>query len=882
MCSPSRASALSLVAALVLCFAEQVGAEEPAAPPLLAPVSVGEALPLPEVDPDVVSPSRFLGYPLGSRFTHVSEALAYLRALAAASPRVAIWSYGESYEGRPLTLVAVSAPENIDRLEEVRDRHQRLIWAAGLTQAEQEALVFTQPTIAWLAYGVHGNESSSTEAALATAYLLAAARGEEAERLREVVVLIDPFGNPDGRERYLSAFEQRRGREPEGHLDGWEHTEPWPGGRFNHYWIDLNRDWAWATQRETRQRLLAYRQWEPHVYLDFHEMGRESTYYFSPPASPSHPALDRRVPPWFETFGQATAALFDRMGWIYFNRERYDLFYPGYGDSYPSLRGGVGMTYEMAGGGRAGQVLALPGGGLLTLADRVTRHLASSLVAVRTVAEKRVALLRDHVAIRRSAAERIPEGVVWDADQPEAEALAALLAFHSIRVHQLPSPANLSVYPPNGGGKGELRAFAEGSYVVMLNQPLGTLAQAVLALDTPLPKVFAERQRERLLEGLAEELYDVSAWSLPRAYDLETFRVVNEPGGLVSYQPREGRLEGDAAVGWLLPPQGLAGYRLAAALARERLLHRVAKVGFEIEGRAYPAGTLFVPRWGNPVGLEDRLLRLSRDCGVSLRGIATSRTTSGISIGSDDMVAVVPQRVGLAVGPGTAATAAGTLWHLLDRDVGLPHRRLELSQLKDGPRELDVLILPDGSGYGEMLGEKGAQALERWVRSGGVVVAVGGSFAWLRQHGLAQVEAWKAKERKPGEGGDDQAPGLPGRLEERPIETPGAILATEMRASHPLAAGLRGPPSVLYQGSEVLLATGSLQGDVLWVRREAPVLAGLVWPEAEQRLAGALLVYHRPLGDGQIIAFAQDPAFRLFWRATMPMFLNAVMFARSW
>ncbi len=882
MCFPSRAPALSLIAVLGLCLAVAAGAEEPAATPLLAPVSAGEALALPEVDPAVLSPSRFLGYPLGSRFTHVGEALAYLRALAAASPRVAIWSYGESYEGRPLTLVAVSSAENVDRLEEVRERHLRLTWEAGLPQAEQEALVFTQPAIAWLAYGVHGNESSSTEAALATAYLLAAAKGEWEERLREVVVLIDPFSNPDGRERYLSAFEQRRGREPEAHLDAWEHAEPWPGGRFNHYWIDLNRDWAWATQKETRQRLLAYRQWEPNVYLDFHEMGRESTYYFSPPAQPSHPALDRRVPPWFETFGQATAALFDRMGWIYFNRERYDLFYPGYGDSYPSLRGGVGMTYEMAGGGRAGQLLALPGGGVLTLADRLNRHLASSLVAVRTVAEKRVALLGDHVAIRRSAAERIPEGLVWDADQPEAEALASLLAFHGVRVQQLPSAANLSVYPPAGGGKGDVRAFAEGSYVVMLNQPLGTLTQALLALDTPLPQAFADRQRERLIEGLSEELYDVSAWSLPRAYDLETFRVVNEPGDLVSYQPREGRLDGDDAVGWLLSPQGLSGYRFAAALARERVLHRVAKGGFEIEGRAYPAGTLFVPRWGNPAGLPDRLLRLSRECGVHLRGIASSRTASGISIGSDDMVAVVPVRVGLAVGPGTAATATGALWHLLDRDLALPHRRIELAELKDGPRELDVLILPDGSGYGDALGEKGAQALERWVRAGGVVVAVGGSFGWLRQHGLAQVEVWKAKEKNENAGEEGQGPRLPGGLEERPIETPGAILASEMRASHPLAAGLRSAPPVLYQGSEVLLPTGSPQGDVLWVRREAPVLAGLVWPEAEQRLAGALLVYHRPLGEGQVIAFAQDPAFRLFWRATMPMFLNAVLFAKSW
>jgi hypothetical protein len=296
-------------------------------------LSSGEEVALPLLDPAVPSPAEFLGYPLGGRFTHHASILAYLERLAAASPRVAIRPYGQTYEGRPLTLVAISSPENIETLEEIRLRHLRLAAPASLAPEEQEALTFTQPVIAWLAYGVHGNESSSAEAAMGAAYVLAAASGDWEKLLREVVVLIDPLSNPDGRERYLSAYEQRRGPVPNPDPAAAEHTEPWPGGRANHYLIDLNRDWAWASQQETRHRIAAFRSWEPQVYVDFHEMGSGSTYFFPPAAEPVNPAIDKRVLAWLSVFGRANGRAFDSQGWIFYNAQKYDLFYPGYGDS---------------------------------------------------------------------------------------------------------------------------------------------------------------------------------------------------------------------------------------------------------------------------------------------------------------------------------------------------------------------------------------------------------------------------------------------------------------------------------------------------------------------------------------------------------------------
>ncbi|HEX6201700.1 MAG TPA: M14 metallopeptidase family protein, partial [Thermoanaerobaculia bacterium] len=359
--------------------------EEPATPPpLVAPLSAGETLPLPEVDAGVPSPAAFLGDPLGSRFTRYAEIRGYLAALAAASDRVATWDYGATWLDRPLTMVAVSSAGNIARLDAIRRDRALLADPSRLAPAERETLAERLPAVVWLAYGVHGDEASSPEAAMATAYLLAAARGPLAEALERVVVLIDPVSNPDGRERYVAAYQERAGTEPDPDPAAAEHHQPWPGGRGNHYLFDLNRDWSWGTQRETRARLAAVAEWQPQVYVDVHEMSPLDTYFFPPSAEPVNPLIDPRVVRWLETFGRGNAAAFDRLGWIFFKAESYDLFYPGYADSYLSFHGAVGMTYEMAGGGRAGLALARPDGSVLTLADRVARHLVASLATVET------------------------------------------------------------------------------------------------------------------------------------------------------------------------------------------------------------------------------------------------------------------------------------------------------------------------------------------------------------------------------------------------------------------------------------------------------------------------------------------------------------------
>ena len=882
--------ALSLAAALSLAqTAPPAGINSGGNPgaALLAPLSRGETVELPALDDKLPRPDAVLGYPLGARFTSWDRIVAYLEALDAASPRVKMWEYGRTAEGRPLKLLAVSAAENLERLEEIRGNVLRLADPARLAGGERDRLLRRTPLVVWLAYGVHGNESSSAEAAMAAAYVLAAAQGDAAEMLAHVVVLIDPLQNPDGRERYVDAYRQRRGEEANPRRASAEHFEPWPGGRQNHYVIDLNRDWAWASQQETRQRIAAYRSWEPQVYVDFHEMSSESSYFFPPSAEPIHPQIDRRILSWLDTFGRANATAFDRQGWIYFKEENYDLFYPGYGDSYPSLRGAVGMTYEMAGGGRAGQALTLPDGTTLTLADRIARHLTTSLTTVRTAARNSRRILEDFVTHRAKASEPA-RTYLWPADQQEARSLADLLSFHGVRVRQLESPAEISVRElSRAKAEPQSRRFAAGTYAVSTAQPLGALVEALLELDSPMSQSFLDRQRQRLEQNLDPEFYDITAWSLPLAYNLRTWVAAGDvPAGQPLPESAAGGIRGEGDLGWLVPPQGVASYRLAAALERRQIRFRVALAPFTGGGASYPAGTLFVPRRANPESARAALQELLQEGSLVAQAVSSSYELKGLSLGSSEMTAVRPVRVGLVSGDGVDPTSFGFLWYLLDRQIGVDYDRLDLAQLRNvGLGDFDVLILPNGT-YDDRINDRLKDTLDAWIKAGGELVAVGDAVTWLQDKELTSIKRWqppKTDDKDDAKSEDPEASEstVEKQLAQRPIFTPGAVLATRMQPQHPLTVGLTAAPGVLYEGTTVLKTTGDPRQDVLVALDDSPVVAGFAWPEAEQRLSGSLLVGTELRGRGSVVLFAQDPAYRLFWRATTPIFLNALLYGPS-
>ena len=296
-------------------------------------------------------PHEFLGYALGDRFTPHHRVVSYFEHVATETPNVRLQYYGETYEHRPLLVAYVASPENFAKLEDIR---QANLNRTGLTDSAVSGS-FDDVAIVWLSYNVHGNEAVSTEAVMGVLYELTNSdNARTREWLKNTVVILDPCINPDGRDRYATWYHQHANRPPNASPDSWEHNEPWPGGRPNHYLFDLNRDWAWATQQETRARLRLYNQWMPHIHADYHEQGVNSPYYFAPAAEPFHNLITDWQRELQNTIGANNARYFNEAGWLYFTRERFDLLYPSYGDTYPTYNGAIGMTYEQGGSGRAG------------------------------------------------------------------------------------------------------------------------------------------------------------------------------------------------------------------------------------------------------------------------------------------------------------------------------------------------------------------------------------------------------------------------------------------------------------------------------------------------------------------------------------------------
>ena len=392
-------------------------------------------------DPKIPTVRQVLGYETGDRVSSHAAILKYMEALAAAAPsRMKIFDYGQTWEGRRLVYAAVGSETTIGSLSEIRAAVERLADPRKTPAAEAKRIMSGLPAIVWLSYGVHGNEISSPDAALLTAYHLLAARGDKMvdEILAHVLVLIDPSQNPDGRDRFVNYFEETRGLEPDPSPIAAEHEEPWPGGRTNHYLFDLNRDWIALTQPEIRNQVKVLREWFPLVCVDLHEMSGESTYFFSPESDPYNPNLTADQKETLKLFGKNNARWFDQFGFDYFTRENYDAFYPGYGASWPSYYGGIAMTYEQA--SARGLVLRRSDDTLLTFRDTVRHHFVASLSTLEAAAAHREKLLDDFyrygvTAIEEGRTEPVKEYILpRSGDASATDKLAGILVEHGIEV----------------------------------------------------------------------------------------------------------------------------------------------------------------------------------------------------------------------------------------------------------------------------------------------------------------------------------------------------------------------------------------------------------------------------------------------------------------
>jgi hypothetical protein len=814
------------------------------------------------------TPETFLGYRLGEQFTPHHRMVQYFEAVAAQAPdRCKLIPYGQTYESRPLLVMAVASPENLRRLDEIRTNNLRL---AGLADGTPTG---SQPAIVWLSYNVHGNEAVSSEAVMQVLYDLAnPANAETQNWLKNTVVLLDPCLNPDGHERYVQWYRQVANQPYQPLPFAREHYEPWPGGRYNHYLFDLNRDWAWQTQQETRQRLALYNQWLPHLHADFHEMGPESPYFFAPSAKPYHEGLTAWQRQFQDRIGEANRKRFDKNYWLYYTRERFDLFYPSFGDTWPSFNGAIGMTYEQGGSGRAGLGILTTEGDTLTLTERIEHHVAASWASIEAVATRPDEVVREFRKYFDDSRNN-PGGpyksflIKTKGQDGKARHLTELLDRNGIRYGYASKGGSVKGFSYTTG-KTETANVDDNDLVISAYQPKSALLRVMF---DPNPK----------LEDTLT--YDLTSWAVPYAYGLPAYALPNRYTGGVSATPVK-TAAAPAAVAkpyaYLAEWKDLRDVRFLAALLRKKIKLRNAETPFEIGGKQYAAGTLLITRTGNePLGdaFDKTVTEQATALGVTLTPVATGFVDKGSDFGSDFVHFVKPPRIGLVTGPSISTDGFGSAWHFFEQEINYPVAVIEASRLASTPlQQLDVLILPAGM-YGSILTERTANRLKDWVQEGGRLIALEEATETLADK--ADLD-WKAKPEDKGTAKKATSPtDTLKTYAEREREdltrlVQGSVYRVTLDKTHPLAFGYDGTYYALLRNNTTfeLLKKGWNVGYLT----AGSYVAGHVGHRLKPKLQNAAVFGVQELGRGQVIFMAENPLFRSFWQHGKLLFGNAV------
>ncbi|MBT3560033.1 MAG: zinc carboxypeptidase [Flavobacteriaceae bacterium] len=799
---------------------------------------------------NIQSPSEYLGYEIGTQFSRHSQVIDYFDYVSSELPgNVKMEKYGETYERRPLYLAYISSKENIKNIDLIRKNN---LSNAGVIKKEMNSSINKDIAIVWLSYNVHGNESSSTEASMKTLYLLLT---KNSNLLDNTIVIIDPCINPDGRDRYANWYNQAVTIPYNINSKSREHDEPWPGGRANHYLYDLNRDWAWITQTESKSRLKMYNKWLPHVHVDYHEQGIDNPYYFAPAVEPYHEIISKWQRDFQKEIGKNNAKYFDQNGWLYFTKETFDLLYPSYGDTYPTYLGAIGMTYEKAGGGVAGLGILNSENKVLTLVDRVNHHTTTgiSTVEISSINAKK---LNDEFKLFYNNKSKTNNYILKGNDN-KIQTLKKLLDAHEI-TYSYGKDFKTSAYSYQSN-KNENIQTNVSDLIISTDQPKGKLVNVLFEKNAKLSDSIT---------------YDITAWSLPYAYGLEAY-VTNKdiPSGKYAKLFNNNTID-NMAIAYGVKWNHLNDAKFLTDLLVTKLKVRFNKSEFINNGIKYNPGSLIIHKGDqNNESMFNEVIGLANKHNKKLNPIYSGMSEEGPDLGSSSIELIKNKNIAILTGDGVSSLNYGAIWYFFEQEINYPLTHININKFnRIDINEFDVLIIPDGY-YFSIKNEKNTEKIESWLKNGGKIIAFSKALSIF-----SNSESFKLKSKANNTNLTEEKILYKDQRRNRVNNMiSGAIFKVELDNSHPMAFGYSKDYYSLKIGSSSyeLLEKGYNVGVI---KDNPKPVSGYSGKKALLKLDNTMIFGHEKFGKGNLIYFADNPLFRSFWENGKLFLVNSIFF----
>ena len=808
------------------------------------------------------SPSDFLGYPLGTKFTYHHKVIDYFDYVENQSDRVILYQYGQTYERRELKVAYISSPENLKNIEEIRKNNLRRTHLLNGQPNDSDIAII------WLSYNVHGNEANSTETSMKVLYELASGGNSRYnEWLEKLVIVLDPCLNPDGRDRYSNWYNQVANLSPNPNINTREHYENWTHGRSNHYLFDLNRDWVWQTQIESEQRLKLYNDWMPQVHVDFHEQYYNSQYYFAPAAQPLHELITDWQKEFQEIVGKNNGKYFDKKGWLYFTHETFDLLYPGYGDTYPTFNGAIGMTYEMPGHSTSGLAVKTMKGDTLTLSDRIDMHFTTSIATLEACYLNHESLINEFTEFFNLNSDPNTYYILKSTRPDRIDMLTELLDKNKI-IYKSPSKTRaLKAYSYEKDKMVSIE-LNEEDLIIPQNQPKSTLV-----------KVLFERNT-KLIDTLT---YDITAWSLPFVYGLDAYQA-QEHIDLSDYNPvtYSVKKSDEKPYAYLLNWTSIKDARFLSTILNKGMKVNFSTKSFPYDGMNFSAGTLIITRVDNEKTInnyDDELLKIANKLNRNLIPVFSGSAISSLDLGSSKISFLKKPKIAMIAGDDISTLNFGELWYFFEQDINFPIDIISKNTMRDVDLdEYDVLLLASGR-YNSLQNDEGFQKIESWVKDRGSLILFGDAIK-----GFIGEEKFGLEKNKKDEDEEEEEKSEPvlypfadSERENLKKYIKGGIIKMEIDNSHPLAFGYDKYYFTLKNNnnSYKFLEDG---WNVGYISAEDKVVAGFIGSESIEKLDKNLVFGVEQRGKGKVIYFIDNPVFRAFWQNGKLFLANAVFF----